>query len=119
MFFFQGQRITIGLNAYREICERIPYVMVKEHLTIIEGLRSYKNKSVATAARSIINLCKEVNPTLVNEEAENEENKVYYGKTKIDKGVDGIDLLKKLEHIPEGINYDQENLLDNKQLKKD
>ena len=33
---------------------------------VIENMRDYKNKSVAIAARSAINLCKEINPTLLN-----------------------------------------------------
>lgn len=62
-----ASQITIGLNAYREICERMPYIMTKSHMTVIENLKDYKNKSVTIAARAAINLCKEINPHLVGE----------------------------------------------------
>lgn len=39
--------------------------MTKVHMTVIENMKDYKNKSVTIAARAAINLCKEVNPTLV------------------------------------------------------
>lgn len=41
--------------------------MTKAHMTVIENMKDYKNKSVTIAARAVINLCKEVNPTLVSE----------------------------------------------------
>ena len=39
--------------------------MTKPHMTVIENMRDYKNKSVTIAARAVLNLCKEVNPTLL------------------------------------------------------
>jgi protein SDA1 len=60
-------QITIGLNAYREICERVPYIMTKAQMTVIENMRDFKNKSVAIAARAAINLCKEISPHLIGE----------------------------------------------------
>lgn len=57
--------ITIGLNALREICERAPYVIQKENLIMINNLKEYKNKSVTNAARSFVNLYKEINSNVL------------------------------------------------------
>lgn len=60
-----AQYITIGLNALREICERCPYVLEKDKFIMINNLKEYKNKSVCNAARSMINLYKEINSNVL------------------------------------------------------
>lgn len=40
--------------------------MTKPHMTVIENMKDFKNKSVTVAARAALNLCKEINPTLLN-----------------------------------------------------
>jgi len=92
--------------------------MTKPHITVIENMKEYKNKSVTIAARSILNLCKEINPTLLGLNEDEGEKQAVYGQSKIVHGIEGIELLKKYEHIPADVKYEYETILDNKQLKQ-
>ena len=97
--------ITIGLNTLREILERTPHAITDKHLIDqVETMRSFKNKSVATAARGFINLIKEINPALLDIYDKDAKQKIsFYGQSTMSSGIDGIDLLKKYEKIPDGI----------------
>ncbi len=86
------------------MAERTPHILTsKMHIELIDGLRTYKNKSVATAARGFINLVKEVNPSLLNiYDKDQPKDFTVYGQVNVSEGLDGIDLYKKYEKIPEG-----------------
>lgn len=109
-----AQYITIGLNTLREICERAPFAMTKDkdkdNIQVIVNLKDYKNKSVNNAARSLVNLFKESNPELLD---------IYDGEfQKSSGGIDGIDLLRRYEKLPEGYRMELDTILDDAQLKK-
>lgn len=53
------------LNAVREICVRCPLVMTAELLQDLASYKSYRNKSVMMAARSLIHLYRDANPELL------------------------------------------------------
>ena len=70
----------------------------------IDTFRNFKNKSVSTAARGFINLVKEVNPSLLSiYDKDLPKNSNAYGQSNISQTIDGIELYKKYEKIPEGI----------------
>ncbi|VDL92984.1 unnamed protein product [Schistocephalus solidus] len=51
-----AEAITVGLNTIREICSRCPYAVDEDLLADLVQYRSYRNKNVVTAARSLIRL---------------------------------------------------------------
>ena len=110
---YPPQLINLGLNTLREIIERCPYCIDKSQYSIIQDLRFYKNKSVSNAARSIVNLCKEIDGKFGKGNGE-----ISFGDNNFDYGIEGIELLKKLEKKPKDYKMDQEEILDEKQLKK-
>ena len=57
--------ITMGLNTVREIALRMPQVLDKDELSYLVQFREYKNKYVGIAAKSLINLYRDVNPDLL------------------------------------------------------
>ncbi|CAH8540500.1 unnamed protein product [Schistosoma haematobium] len=60
-----SEAIAIGLNSVREICLRCPYAVTKDLLSDLIQYRSYRNKNVVAAARSIIRLYRQINPELL------------------------------------------------------
>ena len=110
---YPAQLVNLGLNTLREIIERCPYCIDKAQYSLVQDLRFYKNKSVSNAARSIVNLCKEI-----NEKFGKGTGEISFGDNKFDDGIEGIELLKKLEKKPKDYKMDQEEILDEKQLKK-
>ena len=110
---YPPQLVNLGLNTLREIIERCPYCIDKSQYSIIQDLRFYKNKSVSNAARSIVNLCKEIDGKFGKGNGE-----ISFGDNNFDYGIEGIELLKKLEKKPKDYKMDQEEILDEKQLKK-
>ena len=55
-----------SLNTVREICSRCPLVMSHELLQDLTAYKSYRDKSVAMAARSLIQLFRTINPSLLS-----------------------------------------------------
>ncbi|CAI2727746.1 unnamed protein product [Schistosoma spindalis] len=60
-----SEAIAVGLNSVREICLRCPYAVTKDLLSDLIQYRSYRNKNVVAAARSIIRLYRQINPELL------------------------------------------------------
>ncbi len=55
-----AEAITVGLNTIREICARCPYAVDEDLLSDLVEYKSYRNKNVVAAARSLIRLYREV-----------------------------------------------------------
>ena len=53
------------LNAVREVCVRCPLVMSRELLADLAGYKTYRDKGVVMAARSLIQLYRNVRPELL------------------------------------------------------
>uniref|UniRef100_A0A5K3F280 Protein SDA1 n=1 Tax=Mesocestoides corti TaxID=53468 RepID=A0A5K3F280_MESCO len=51
-----AEAITVGLNTIREICARCPYAVDEDLLSDLVEYKSYRNKNVVAAARSLIRL---------------------------------------------------------------
>lgn len=110
---FPAPLVTLGLNALREIIERCPYCINKAEFDVVVNLKEYKNKSVSNAARSIVNLCKEIDGKYGKATA----NQIFaFDKT--DDTIDGIELLKKLENKPKEYRMECEEILDQDQIRK-
>lgn len=60
------EAITVGLNAIRELCARNPLVMSEDILQDLAQYQKYKNKNVSIAAKSLINLFRVKNPSLLS-----------------------------------------------------
>lgn len=110
--------ITIGLNAVREIIERAPYVISQEYITVIETLKEFKNKSVRNSARSLINCLKEINSNVLNIYDKDKEKYLHFGQSKASDHIEGIELLKRHEKLPEDYKMEYDVILDDMQLKK-
>ncbi|KAA3680481.1 protein SDA1 [Paragonimus westermani] len=57
-----SEAITVGLNTTREICARCPYAISVDLLSDLIQYRTYRNKNVVAAARSLIRLYRLINP---------------------------------------------------------
>ena len=60
-----GEVMTVGLNSIRLVCARCPLAMTATLLQDLVQYKSYKDKSVMMAARSLIQLFRDVNPALL------------------------------------------------------
>jgi protein SDA1 len=59
------ETITMGLNTAREMCKRQPLIMTKDIMQDLSGFRAFRNRAVVMAAKSLINLYKDLNPTVL------------------------------------------------------
>nr|pir hypothetical protein Y39B6B.a [imported] - Caenorhabditis elegans [Caenorhabditis elegans] len=59
------EAMTVGINAIREILSNCPFAATEELLRDLSEYKTYKNKNVSMAARSLITLFRAVNPKLL------------------------------------------------------
>lgn len=92
--------MTVGLNAIREVCARCPLVMNGDLLHDLAQYKSYRDKNVSTAAKSLIHLFRTVNPDMLARKfrgkptEETQELKVLqYGELKAPSFVPGAEVL--------------------------
>lgn len=100
--------IVLGLNCMKEICKRQPLVMTKELLEHINTFKFFKNRSVVMACSGLINLFKEIRPSLLrNKLRPGEEDLVgEYGEVRVYSRVPGAELLEMSE-AERGLNNQQ------------
>ncbi|KAL9913632.1 SDA1 domain containing protein Mys45A [Glossina fuscipes fuscipes] len=105
--------MAIGLNATREICQRCPLAMGEDLLRDLAMYKSYKNKSVMMAAKSLITLYREQLPALLHKkdrgrltEAQAELKPRAYGEIQVHDTVPGAEALLKNSKI---INIDSDD----------
>mmetsp|Transcript_3833 Transcript_3833/g.10420 ORF Transcript_3833/g.10420 Transcript_3833/m.10420 type:complete len:795 (+) Transcript_3833:172-2556(+) len=92
--------VAVGINTVREICVRCPLVM---HSDLLQDLAQYKrarDKPVATAARALIALFRELAPGMLEKKdrgkgADLEKTVAAFGEFKADDRVAGAELLQK------------------------
>merc|ERR1712059_69407 len=58
--------MAVGLNAVRELCARCPLVMEEDLLQDLVEYKTYKDKGVMMASRSLIQLFRQINPGLLH-----------------------------------------------------
>lgn len=92
--------MTVGLNAVRELCSRCPLVMNEDLLQDLAQYKSYKNKNVSMAARSLIQLYRVLNPKMLKKkdrakptEASTDQKLKQYGELDIKEFVAGTEVL--------------------------
>mmetsp|Transcript_15846 Transcript_15846/g.61916 ORF Transcript_15846/g.61916 Transcript_15846/m.61916 type:complete len:647 (-) Transcript_15846:62-2002(-) len=97
----QDEAIVVGLNAIREICMRCPLAIEEDLLNDLIQYKSYRNKGVTMAARSLIATFRELNPNMLvrKERGKNAASVVSlkYGETRVADDVDGAQLLEGME----------------------
>ncbi|XP_013104902.2 protein SDA1 homolog [Stomoxys calcitrans] len=94
--------MAIGLNATREICQRCPLAMGEDLLRDLAMYKTYKEKSVMMAARSLIMLYREQLPALLHKkdrgrltEAQAELKPKAYGEVDVYDTIPGAEALLK------------------------
>jgi len=101
--------IGAGLNAIREVCRRQPWSMEEDLLGDLVEYRKSRDKGVMVAARSVLQLYREVNPGLLKRRergktasmAESTVTPLPYGHApKPAEGIEGIELLQPQAEQP-------------------
>lgn len=98
--------MAVGLNAIREICSRCPLAIGEDLLRDLVQYKSYKEKSVMMAARSLIQLYRQTMPNLLHKkdrgrpsEASVELKTKKYGEVEIKDYIPGSEVLLEKEEI--------------------
>lgn len=117
--------MTIALNALREILARNPNAMNKEQLQYCISYFKIKNKSVSMAIKSLVNICRDLRPDLLEkkqlgkEEAirqRHDPSEAMVENTRLTT-IDGIELLKEHEGLDPSVNLIGQRLLTEKDFK--
>ncbi|XP_028173493.1 protein SDA1 homolog [Ostrinia nubilalis] len=98
--------MAVGLNAVREICSRCPLAIDEDLLRDLVQYKTYKEKSVMMAARSLIQLYRQSMPNLLHKkdrgrptEASIELKTKKYGEMEIKNYIPGSEVLLEKEKI--------------------
>merc|ERR1712241_903179 len=98
-----GEVMAIGLNAIREICRRCPLALDETLLRDLAEYKSYKDKGVMMAARSLISFYRATQPELLHKRdrgrpteamAENNTN-LRYGESDAKDFIPGAEVVDK------------------------
>ncbi|XP_047330809.1 protein SDA1 homolog [Impatiens glandulifera] len=108
------EAITVGLNVVREICIRIPLLMTEELLQDLVLYKKSNEKSVSSAARSLISLFREICPSLLIKKDRGRPNDLKarpkeFGEAHSSSNVHGIEFLQGQDNSD---NDEDENPLD-------
>ena len=105
--------MTVGLNSIRELCSRCPLIMNEDLLQDLAEYKSYRDKNVSVAAKSLIQLYRLKNPHLLKKkdrarptEATAEITAKQYGEVLANNFVDGAEALN--EPVLSGEDNDEE-----------
>ncbi|CAI8047131.1 Protein SDA1 homolog [Geodia barretti] len=91
--------ITYRLNTVREVCVRCPLVMTKELLADLAGYKTYRDKGVVMAARSLVQLYRSVRPELLRRKDKGQpmeggvQRAPEYGELVAEQHVPGMELV--------------------------
>ena len=98
--------VATGMNALQAICRRCPLVMDQDLLRDLALYKSSKDRAVMASARSLIQLYRETNPTLLARRDRGRGTKdvevAAYGEEKVSDDVEGIELLQLVKDILAG-----------------
>lgn len=107
--------MAIGLNAIREVCARCPLAMSEDLLQDLAEYKSYRERSVMMASKSLIQLFRNTRPELLLKrdrgkptEAQKEMDVKEYGRVQVKGFVPGAEVLLKEEHSAE-VEIDSES----------
>lgn len=124
--YCNNQHITIGLNAIREVLMRMPLALEESQIEYLCLFRTHRHRSVSAAAKSLVNYFRDVCPELLpkkmrgrfTEVDEDHSNSLVFGQEKLNKTIEGIELLQKAEKIDYDVNLAADRVLDDRALKK-
>nr|XP_002127211.1 protein SDA1 homolog [Ciona intestinalis] len=98
----------VGLNAVREICARCPLAMTEDLLRDLTQYKTRHDKAVTSAARSLIQLYRRINPTMLFKkdrgkptEASTELQTTEYGKLVVKDYIPGAEALPETPEVDE------------------
>jgi protein SDA1 len=95
--------IAVGINAVREICAKCPLAMSEDLLGDLVQYRSYKDRAVTTAAKSLISLFREKNSQMLQRKLRGRPTEAtvekgikqkIYGETDIKSYIPGAEVIK-------------------------
>jgi len=96
--------MAVGLNAVRELCARCPLVMTEDLLRDLVEYKTYKDKGVMMASRSLIQLFRSICPELLHKrdrgrptEATVEVKRKEFGETDVKEFVPGAEVIDVAE----------------------
>ncbi|KAK9834281.1 hypothetical protein WJX81_003203 [Elliptochloris bilobata] len=94
--------MTLGLKTVRELCVRSPLVMTPELLQDLALYKKFRNKEVASAARGVIGLFRELAPALLEKRdrgrgADVTVTPLAYGAAAVSARIPGAELLQAAE----------------------
>lgn len=116
-----NNNICIAINAVREICMRNHEALREDQLHHVANFKM-RHKSIGTAVKSLINLYRDINPSLLEKamrgklEAMNKE--AVDQQKRVDDHLEGLDLLREHEGLPEDYDMLANRVLSNDDLKK-
>lgn len=96
--------MCVGINSIRELCSRCPLAMDEDLLQDLVQYKSYKNKNVSMAAKSLITLYRKLNPDMLKKkdrgrptEASVEFKALQYGELDAKDYIPGTEVLDVAE----------------------
>jgi hypothetical protein len=105
----------------------MPLALDENQIEYLCMFRVYKNKSVVSAAKSLVNFFRDVCPELLPKKMQgrfttidetNDKSNLVFGNQKLARDIEGIELLKKAEKIDGDVNLAADRVLDDRDLKK-
>lgn len=112
-----GEVMAIGLNSIRELCKRCPLAMDETLLRDLAAYKTYKDKAVMMAAKSLITLYRHTYPDLLHKkdrgrptEAQVELGQRAYGAVQAKDFIPGAEDLKEdgVENEPDQVDDDSD-----------
>ncbi|XP_028134143.1 protein SDA1 homolog [Diabrotica virgifera virgifera] len=114
--------IAIGLNAVKEICARCPLAMDEDLVQDLAQYKTYRDRSVMMASRSLIQLFRNIRSELLHKkdrgrptEATEEMDQLDYGKVKAHDFIPGAEVLLSTEKTHIEVNSDSESASDDEE----
>ncbi|XP_027334227.1 protein SDA1 homolog [Abrus precatorius] len=110
------EAITVGLNAIREICMRMPLLMNEDLLQDLALYKKSREKAVSVAARSLITLFREVCPSLLVKKdrgrpTDPKARPKAYGEVNVATDVPGAELLQIIDNDDEQESGDSDGFV--------
>lgn len=104
--------MAVGINAIREVCLRCPLSMSRDMLQDLSQYKSYREKSVMMASRSLIHLFRDINPELLHKRDKGKPTIAAVEKKAKDFGeLDAVELIPGAEVLvgnPAAVDGDDE-----------
>ncbi len=114
--------IAVGLNSIREICARCPLAMTEDLLGDLVQYSTYKDKAVISAAKSLIQLFREINPQMLHKRMRGKPTEATYeelSKVKTYGEIDAKNYVPGAEIIEENKDEEEKNVKDSEESEEE